>query len=85
MARDEVCDDGVRGRPGFCKSATLAEIKGAAYVLTPGRYVGAAEVEGDGEAVDVKIERLTKALFDALDESAARATVVREQLERISG
>jgi type I restriction enzyme M protein len=71
--------------PGFCKSATLAEIKGAGYVLTPGRYVGAAEAGGDDEESDVKIERLTKALLEALDESALRATVVREQLERING
>jgi len=33
--------------PGFCKSATLEEIKGHGYVLTPGRYVGAADVEDD--------------------------------------
>lgn len=33
--------------PGFCKSATLEEIKRYDYVLTPGRFVGAAEVEGD--------------------------------------
>ncbi|MEN2976943.1 class I SAM-dependent DNA methyltransferase [Tistrella bauzanensis] len=33
--------------PGFCKSATLEEIKAHGYVLTPGRYVGAAEVEDD--------------------------------------
>ena len=32
---------------GFCKSATLEEIKGHGYVLTPGRYVGAADVEDD--------------------------------------
>ncbi|MFM9597361.1 N-6 DNA methylase, partial [Streptomyces scabiei] len=35
--------------PGFAYSATLAEIKAADYALTPGRYVGAAEVEDDGE------------------------------------
>lgn len=33
--------------PGFCKSATLEEINGHGYVLTPGRYVGAADVEDD--------------------------------------
>ncbi|WP_243438170.1 type I restriction-modification system subunit M [Fundidesulfovibrio soli] len=34
--------------PGFCKAATLEEIKGHGFVLTPGRYVG-AEVEDDDE------------------------------------
>lgn len=33
--------------PGFCKSATTEEIREHGYVLTPGRYVGAAEVEDD--------------------------------------
>jgi type I restriction enzyme M protein len=33
--------------PGFCKAATLEEIKAHGYVLTPGRYVGAADVEDD--------------------------------------
>ncbi|MBB5152888.1 class I SAM-dependent DNA methyltransferase [Saccharopolyspora phatthalungensis] len=71
--------------PGFCKSATLAEIKAADYALTPGRYVGAPEVEDDGEPVDEKIQRLTKELLEAFDESARLEKVVREQLERIDG
>lgn len=70
--------------PGFCKSATLAEIKAAGYALTPGRYVGTAEVETDGEDVEVKIERLTKELHAALDETERAAAVVRAQLERVS-
>lgn len=71
--------------PGFCKSATLAEIKVAGYALTPGRYVGSRAVEGDGEPIDEKIVRLTKELLEAFDESARLEKVVREQLGRIHG
>jgi len=69
--------------PGFCKSATLAEIKAADYALTPGRYVGAAEVEDDGEPLEDKIERLTMELFAQFDESARLEKVVRDQLRRL--
>lgn len=69
--------------PGFCKSVGLPEIKAAEYALTPGRYVGAAEVEDDGEPIDEKIQRLTKELLEALDESARLEQVVREQMERL--
>ncbi len=71
--------------PGFCKSAALAEIKAADYALTPGRYVGAAAVEDDGEPIDEKIARLKTELLAAFDESARLEKVVREQLERIGG
>ncbi len=68
---------------GFCKSATLVEIKAAGYALTPGRYVGAADAADDGEQIEDKIERLTKELFEQFDESACLEKVVREQLARI--
>lgn len=44
---------------GFCKSATLGEIKKHGHVLTPGRYVGAAAQEDDGEPFEAKMQRLT--------------------------
>jgi len=69
--------------PGFCYSATLAEIKDADYALTPGRYVGTAAAEDDGEELDAKIERLTAELIEAMDESARLDRVVREQLGRL--
>src|SRR5699024_2990090 len=43
--------------PGFCYSASLAEIKEADYALTPGRYVGAPPEEDDGEPIEQKLER----------------------------
>ncbi|KRF08608.1 restriction endonuclease subunit M [Arthrobacter sp. Soil782] len=70
--------------PGFCKSVSLAEIKAADYALTPGRYVGAAEIADDGEPIEEKIDRLKKELFEQFDESERLAAVVREQLGRVS-
>jgi type I restriction enzyme M protein len=71
--------------PGFCKSATLAEIKTADYALTPGRYVGAAEAEDDGEPIDERVARLKNVLLAAFDERVRLEKMVREQLERIDG
>lgn len=46
--------------PGFCISATLEDIRKHGHVLTPGRYVGAAEQEDDGEPFEEKMLRLSK-------------------------
>ena len=70
--------------PGFCATQTLAEIKASDYALTPGRYVGAPELEEDGEPVEKKVERLTNELFAQFDESARLEHLVREQLGRVS-
>ena len=44
--------------PGFCKSADIEEVRRHRHVLTPGRYVGAAPREDDGEPFEEKMERL---------------------------
>jgi type I restriction enzyme M protein len=69
--------------PGFCKSASLDDIRAAGYTLTPGRYVDPPTAEDDGEPVDGKIARLTQELLAALDESARLESVVRQQVERL--
>lgn len=69
--------------PGFSYSATLAEIKAADYALTPGRYVGAAEAEDDGEPIEEKLGRLRAELATQFAESARLAEVVSEQLGRV--
>jgi type I restriction enzyme M protein len=69
---------------GFCYSASLKDIRTHDYVLTPGRYVGAAEVDdSDDEPIGEKIERLTMELFGHFEKSAELEKVVREQLGRI--
>ena len=45
--------------PGFCKSATLEDIREHGHILTPGRYVGAAPREDDGEPFAEKMARLS--------------------------
>jgi len=61
--------------PGFCKSATLDEIRKHGHVLTPGRYVGAEDIEEDDEPFEEKMARLTTKLgeqcaeADKLDEA----------------
>lgn len=70
--------------PGFCASVPLAQIKEAGYALTPGRYVGAAPLEDDGEPIDEKIARLSGELMAAFDESDRLTAEVRRQLGRVS-
>jgi type I restriction enzyme M protein len=69
--------------PGFCKSATLEDIKHHGYILTPGRYVGAADVEDDGEPFEEKLARLTAELREQTKESARLDKVIWANLEDI--
>lgn len=68
---------------GFCKSVTIDEIRARGYVLTPGRYVGAAELEEDDEPFDEKMARLTKELEAQFEESEKLEKQIRENLKRV--
>ena len=67
--------------PGFCKSAGRDEIAGHGYVLTPGRYVGAAEAEDDGEPFEQKMARLVATLEEQFAESARLEVTIRQSLK----
>jgi type I restriction enzyme M protein len=65
---------------GYCKSATLEEIQGHNYVLTPGRYVGAAEIEDDGIPFEEKMEKLTAKLMEQFEESDKLEALIKKNL-----
>ena len=67
--------------PGFCKSVKLEEIRAHGYVLTPGRYVGAADIEDDGEPFEQKMKRLTATLEGQFEESAKLEKAIRANLK----
>jgi type I restriction enzyme M protein len=65
---------------GFCKSATTAEIAAHGHVLTPGRYVGAEEVEDDGDPFEEKMPRLVAELHAQFAESAKLEQAIEANL-----
>jgi type I restriction enzyme M protein len=67
--------------PGFCKSATSEEISSHGHVLTPGRYVGAEEVEDDGEPFEEKMTRLVAELNAQFAESAKLEKTIKANLK----
>ena len=69
--------------PGFCKSATLDEIKQHGYVLTPGRYVGAALQEDDGEPFAEKMARLSTQWRGQKAEAQRLDGAIAANLERL--
>jgi type I restriction enzyme M protein len=69
--------------PGFCKSATIEEIRKHGYVLTPGRYVGAAPQEDDGEPFEEKMQRLIAQLREQQAEAAKLDAAITKNLEEL--
>jgi type I restriction enzyme M protein len=69
--------------PGYCRSVTLAEIAEHGHVLTPGRYVGAEEVEDDDEAFADKMTSLTERLGEKLAKGEELDQLIRQKLGRL--
>ena len=68
---------------GFCKEATLDEVAAQDYILTPGRYVGIAEQEDDGEPFEEKMTRLTTELYGLFEESHKLEEEICKKLKAI--
>ncbi|MFA4888752.1 MAG: class I SAM-dependent DNA methyltransferase [Candidatus Omnitrophota bacterium] len=66
---------------GFCKSAKLDEIRKHGHILTPGRYVGTAEVEEDDEVFEDKIKHLTAELSEQFKKSHGLEAEIKHNLK----
>lgn len=66
--------------PGFCRSVTLAEIAEHGHVLTPGRYVGAEEVEDNDEDFATKMTALSEKLGEQMAKGAELDQLIRQKL-----
>jgi type I restriction enzyme M protein len=68
-------------KAGFCKAATLKELETHGHVLTPGRYVGAEEIEDDGVPYEEKMAELAAELYEKMAEGEELDAAIRQNLE----
>jgi len=70
--------------PGFCKAATLEEVRAHKHVLTPGRYVGAVEGDDDDSPFAARFHGALATLIAQFVESEKLSAVIQERLARLS-
>ena len=76
-------DENYEDKLGFCKKATLDEIKDNNYVLTPGRYVGVENNKEDDIPFDEKMKNITTELYKQFKESHELEEIIKKNLEDI--
>ncbi|GHV90238.1 DNA methyltransferase [Spirochaetia bacterium] len=82
-AFDKFANGKFKAEKGFSAVVKTTEIAKQDYILTPGRYVGLAEQEDDGEAFDEKMGRLTTELAGFFDESHKLEKEIKKRLGSI--
>tara|TARA_R110002049_G_scaffold269032_1_gene445805 strand:+ start:1689 stop:3263 length:1575 start_codon:yes stop_codon:yes gene_type:complete len=79
--RGEEKDGEYQDEAGYSKATSLNEIKANDYVLTPGRYVGAADIEDDGIPFEEKMKDFSQALYSQMNKAIELDNVIRQNLE----
>lgn len=80
---DAFREGSLKDEKGFCAAVSTEEIAKQDYILTPGRYVGIAEIEEDDEPFEEKMERLTGELAKCFEESNRLQAQIKKNLEAI--
>ena len=76
-------EDGYSDVPGFCRSASLGEVRKHGHVLTPGRYVGVEPQKDDGEPFEEKMKRLVAELREQQAEATRLDAAITENLDAL--
>jgi type I restriction enzyme M protein len=69
--------------PGFCKAATIEEVRENNHLLMPGRYVGTEQVEDDGILFEEKMTALTSQLSFQFERGIELQKIIRKNLKGI--
>ena len=69
--------------PGFCYSAKVEEVHRHGFVLTPGRYVGANQIDEDDEGFASKMDRLTAQVAEQMARGSELDDMIRNRLSRL--
>jgi site-specific DNA-methyltransferase (adenine-specific) len=68
---------------GYCKKASMEDIKSNNYVLTPGRYVGIENNHEDSISYDKKMKKITSELYKQFEESYRLEEEIKKNLRCI--
>ncbi len=80
---DDYRDGTLEDEKGFCAVVDTEGIAAQDFILTPGRYVGIADIEDDGEPFEQKMERLTSDIAKCFEESNRLQEQIKKNLEAI--
>jgi len=70
--------------PGFCRVATLAEVREHGYILTSGRYVGAEEIDDEDESFEQRLPRLVAQVEEAFAKEIDLQAAIRARLRQLA-
>jgi type I restriction enzyme M protein len=70
--------------PGFCRVATLAEVREHSYAITPGRYVGSGQADGEDEPFEERFPALVSELERQFAEAERLTALIRDNLAAVS-